>query len=297
MHIHNSILNFACSSLSRGASQSDSANAYHHNHSNGHNAEHSPNSSHLSVHTEDSLIARSHKQQTTQQVTTVTKVVREVKHLGPDGQPLEYVGMPIDDGQQLDYVSMPLGIYPRSQYLNYNHMDQSGGGHSDAAAAAAHMAYVHGAGLPEAQYHAHYQDYEHYPPSAQYANSGYAPSTTGVPISGQSYLGEYGLNDHGRSGTPPSPSEQSASPLPLNVAAQPPVAYLRAPYDEMPDYRVTPSPGGTLDPRYTDDPSGLVYGYVSTSPYGTTGMNFEISNLYVSNWCCVHRSSTAKNNI
>lgn len=58
--------------------------------------EHSPNSSHLSVHSDvpsDStalnsvaaaaaLVARTHKQQTTQQVTTVTKVVREVKHLG-----------------------------------------------------------------------------------------------------------------------------------------------------------------------------------------------------------------------
>lgn len=234
------------------------------------------------MHTEDSLVGRGHKQQTTQQVTTVTKVVREIKHIGPDGQPIEYVGMPIDigpDGQPLDYVSMPLGMYQRSQYLNYNHLEQQAGLPNDpaaaaaaaAAAASAHHMYVHGAGLPDPQYHAHYQDYEHYPPSAQYANSGYAPSATGVPVSGQSYLAEYGMNEHGRSGTPPSPSEQSASPLPMNAVAQPPVAYLRAPYDEMPDYRVTPSPGGTLDPRYPDDGSGLVYGYVSTSPYGTTG--------------------------
>lgn len=236
------------------------------------------------MHTEDSLLARSHKAQTTQQVTTVTKVVREVKHVGPDGQPLEYVGMPIDmsgDGQQLDYVSMPLGMYAPSrsaQYLNYNHMDPQGP--EAVAAAAAHMYGVHGdpaavAAAAAAQYHAHYQDYEHYPPSAQYANSvGYAQSASGVggiPVTAQSYLAEYGMNEHGRSGTPPSPSEQSASPLPLNVAQQPQVAYLRTPYDEMPDYRVTPSPGGTLDPRYPDDPSGLVYGYVSTSPYGTTG--------------------------
>lgn len=220
------------------------------------------------MHTEDGLIARSAKHQTTQQVTTVTKVVREVKHIGPDGQPLDYVAMPLDvgpDGQPLDYVSMPLGVYPpprSAQYLNYNHMDnQASGG----------QMYVHGGGLPDTgQYHAHYQDYEHYPPSAQYANSGYAPSASGVPVSGQSYLGEYGMNEH-RSGTPPSPSEQSASPLPLTAVAQPPVAYMQGPYDEMPDYRVTPSPGGTLDPRYAEDPSALVYGYVSTSPYGTTG--------------------------
>lgn len=62
--------------------------------SNGHatTSEHSPNSSHLSVHSDvpsesttansAALVARTHKQQTTQQVTTVTKVVREVKHLG-----------------------------------------------------------------------------------------------------------------------------------------------------------------------------------------------------------------------
>lgn len=223
-------------------------------------------------------MARAHKQQTTQQVTTVTKVVREVKHIGPDGQPIEYVGMPIDigpDGQPLEYVQMPLGMYQQTQYLNYNQMDrQATVIPNDPSAAAAHHMYVQhaAAGMQDPQYHAHYQDYEHYPPSAQYANSGYAPSATGVPVSGQSYLGEYGMNEH-RSGTPPSPSEQSASPLPMNAVAQPPVAYLRAPYDEMPDYRVTPSPGGTLDPRYPDEGPGLVYGYVSTSPYGTTGKN------------------------
>lgn len=207
-------------------------------------------------------------------MTTVTKVVREVKHVGPENQALDYVAMPLDvgpDGQPLDYVSMPLGMYPRSQYLNYNHMDQTGGGGQGGGASAAHHMYVHGGGIPDAgQYHTHYQDYEHYPPSAQYANSGYAQTASGIAQAGQSYLGEYGMNEH-RSGTPPSPSEQSASPLPLSAVAQPPVAYLQAPYDEMPDYRVTPSPGGTLDRRYPDDPSALVYGYVSTSPYGTTG--------------------------
>ena len=117
----------------------------HPNYSNGHAAamDHSPNSSHLSVHSEVSdpatgvsgLVARTHKQQTTQQVTTVTKVVREVKHLGGngtttgggngvsvsgiDGQPVDYVTMPLDvqhlgpDGQPIDFVAMPLGMYPR----------------------------------------------------------------------------------------------------------------------------------------------------------------------------------------
>lgn len=69
---------------------------------------------------DDGLVSRTHKQQTTQQVTTVTKVVREVKHLGGgDGQQVDYVAMPLDvqhlgpDGQPVDYVAMPLGMYPR----------------------------------------------------------------------------------------------------------------------------------------------------------------------------------------
>lgn len=76
------------------------------------------------MHSEDAaLVSRTHKQQTTQQVTTVTKVVREVKHLGPDGQQVDYVAMPLDvphlgaDGQPVDYVAMPLGMYPRLVYL------------------------------------------------------------------------------------------------------------------------------------------------------------------------------------
>lgn len=78
------------------------------------------------------LVARTHKQQTTQQVTTVTKVIREVKHLGGnstsvgggknsniDGQPVDYIAMPMDvqhlsnDGQPIDFVAMPLAMYPR----------------------------------------------------------------------------------------------------------------------------------------------------------------------------------------
>lgn len=94
----------------------------------------------MSVHSEvtdtnaSTLVARTHKQQTTQQVTTVTKVVREVKHLGGnsnavgsgggnntsiDGQSVDYIAMPLDvqhlgaDGQPIDFVAMPLAMYPR----------------------------------------------------------------------------------------------------------------------------------------------------------------------------------------
>lgn len=70
------------------------------------------------MHSDEALVARTHKQQTTQQVTTVTKVVHEVKHYRPDGQLVDYVAMPLDvqhgvpDGQPVDYV-MPMGIHSR----------------------------------------------------------------------------------------------------------------------------------------------------------------------------------------
>lgn len=124
----------------------------YHGHSNGHSDGHSPNSSHMSVHSDEPLV-RTHKQQTTQQVTTVTKVVREVQQLG--------------DNQQTDYIPVPLGSYPhstlppRNQYVDY--MEQP-----------AHHMY--------SQYHqhAHYQDYEHYPnPYGTYM--GYPSSGTERP--------------------------------------------------------------------------------------------------------------------
>lgn len=141
-----------------------------------------------------------------------------------------------------------------------------------------HM-YVHG-GMIDPQYHGHphphYQDYEHYPSAGQYANSG----PYGGPNAGGSYLAEYAVND--RSGTSPSPSDDhsDSSPLPVGAAVNanqahsviPPGAYLQAPYDEMPDYRITPSPGG-VDGFHQDDPTQMVYGYVSTSPYGNTSMH------------------------
>lgn len=88
----------------------------------------------MSVHSDEPLV-RTHKSQTTQQVTTVTKVVREVQQVG-EGQPGEYVPLPLG--------AYPHSVHPRPQYVDY--MEQS-----------AHHMY--------SQYHQHphYQDYEHYP--------------------------------------------------------------------------------------------------------------------------------------
>ncbi|XP_043466758.1 catenin delta-2 isoform X1 [Leptopilina heterotoma] len=62
--------------------------------SNGQADTHSLHSSHLSVQ-DDPLLIRTHKQQTSQQVTTVTKVVREVSHMDPDPGAVSYMSVPL----------------------------------------------------------------------------------------------------------------------------------------------------------------------------------------------------------
>lgn len=234
-----------------------------------------------------------HKQAT--QVTTVTKVVREVKHhIGPAAPGSaaastidlagghDYVAMPLDvqhlgpDGQPVDYVAMPLGMYPRSQYLNYNNhsMDQGsiGGG-------------VQSYGSSEPQYH-HY-DYEHYPTADQYSNStgGGGFMAKGPP---NGYLTEFDRQS-------PCPSDEpSRSQSPHTAAAT--AAALAAGYhlqsggyEDMPDYRITPSPGGVgltvgggSTDEYRDDATAaaIVYGYASPSPYGAvSGKHIHLISL------------------
>ncbi|XP_050519218.1 catenin delta-2 isoform X2 [Diabrotica virgifera virgifera] len=100
----------------------------YHPHSNG-QSEHSPNSSHMSVHSDEPLV-RNQKQQTTQQVTTVTKVVREVQQL---------------DDQAGEYIPVSLGSYSHpSQYVDYIEQPPH------------HM-------YSQYHQHPHYQDYDHYP--------------------------------------------------------------------------------------------------------------------------------------
>ncbi|KAG5880608.1 hypothetical protein JTB14_026576 [Gonioctena quinquepunctata] len=113
----------------KGPDVSSSLNeGVYHPHSNGH-SEHSPNSSHMSVHSDEPLV-RTQKQQTTQQVTTVTKVVREVQQLGD--QSGEYIPVPLGSyshpSQFVDYIEQP----PHHMYSQYHQ-------------------------------HPHYQDYDHYP--------------------------------------------------------------------------------------------------------------------------------------
>lgn len=49
-------------------------------------------------------------------MTTLTKVVREVRHVGPDGQPVDYVGLPYSGAGVLPPSATP-SSYP--QFANY----------------------------------------------------------------------------------------------------------------------------------------------------------------------------------
>lgn len=84
----------------------------------------------MSVHSDEPLV-RTQKQQTTQQVTTVTKVVREVQQL---------------DDQSGEYIPVPLGTYAHpTQYVDY--IEQP----------------THNNLYTQYHPHDHYQEYDHYP--------------------------------------------------------------------------------------------------------------------------------------
>lgn len=248
---------------------------------NSHPDNHSPNSSsHLSDNSTATLVSRTQKQQTTQQVTTVTKVVREVHHMGPEGQtvPVDYVSVPVG----LPYSAVPSSTSPHPhthahpQFANYEHM---------AGQEPPFPPTDTGRHYPD-QYRSTYQDYDHYP----YPNQVY-PGT--YPAYGQPDYSE-------RPPTPPSPSERSESPPPQHEYLRKGPPFPSPGYDELDathilprtdHYRITPSPGGLGD-RYDQlsnawpmDDSGepsqiphgdvgdlvgkVVYGYDPVSPYGT----------------------------
>uniref|UniRef100_A0A8D8S5A1 Catenin delta-2 n=1 Tax=Cacopsylla melanoneura TaxID=428564 RepID=A0A8D8S5A1_9HEMI len=189
-------------------------------HPNSHS--HSPN---LSIQSSENsatatLLSRTQKQLSTQQVTTVTKVIREVHHMGPDGQSLgDYgsVGMPYPPG--------PTSSLGHSQFSNYSDQEPPGHHYMD-------------------QYRPSYSDYEPYPGAGQVTD--YAQGYPGGP---------YQTEFSDRPPTPPSPSERSESPPPqqLHEYLRKGAPYPPSGYDELdaahmlsrPEhYRITPSPGG-----------------------------------------------------
>ncbi|EFX70640.1 hypothetical protein DAPPUDRAFT_327969 [Daphnia pulex] len=182
------------------------------------------------------LVSRTKQQLTTQQVTTVTQLVREVQHIGPDGQPVlvdpynpygEYTGQPHSTGtygrngsssSSIGVAGIPVAGQPQ-RFANYEHI-------AEGAEYRTHSPAGYGRT-------ANYADYEPYPqlggprgggsvvvgPPPDYAYQtaqppglyrdypDMDPGNAGALASGVPIYGD-------RPPTPPSPSEQSESPLP-----------------------------------------------------------------------------------
>ncbi|KAK7085035.1 Plakophilin-4 [Halocaridina rubra] len=186
---------------------------------NGHPLNDSPNSSRLSVSSsgQDSshLVSRKQTQHTTQQITTTTKVYRELHHIGPDGEVVEYP----PEGEYDSYApARPSHSQPGYAMDPYRP-------HSPASEAGSRS------------------QYEGYPPTTN-AGYEYDPYSRGAPPPSQEYpYGQVGYppqNEAGYSGhyrdaaagnyvdpgylerppTPPSPSERSESPPPHRTIHQ-----------------------------------------------------------------------------
>lgn len=226
-----------------------------------------------------------HKQKTTRRVTTVTKVIHEVNHIRPEAlvaatsaaTAADYIKMPLEDnretrGVSIDYVTMPMGVHSRSQYINYNQIEQHTG-------APIYM-------QENKQFQTHYQEYDNFPPGGGGGGGGHYPASStfnvmqavGVGNAG-SYLSEYSSNE--RIGTPQTPNEHSSStsPLPLNPAAgmSPSLAqsYLQtSQFDELADYHTSPLSVSKAENHYAEE-SALLYGYISTSNFGIPPNNME----------------------
>lgn len=233
----------------------------------------------------------------------------DMQHLGPDGQPVDYVAMPLGmypRSQYINYSHMDPAAQAAAGMAQQQQLYMQGGQGGSVTGDPQYGVHHHGGGG-----HPHYAEYEHFPSAGQYANAGAVGQPTYMTGGGgqggpATYLGDYGLmaaNDH-RGGSmvgagSPSPSDDhSGSQSPQHQMqqglhpSQQPVAYnMQTAYDDMVgDYRITPSPGGVaVDPSgaggpvpnsYQDDPSGMVYGYVSTSPYGTAGGMPQLNPTY-----------------
>nr|XP_018915162.1 PREDICTED: catenin delta-2 isoform X3 [Bemisia tabaci] len=181
---------------------------------NGHPGSHSPNSS-LQSEENPTLVSRTQKQQTTQQITTVTKVIREVHHMGPDGEapPVDYVAFAAPPGSTQEHM------LPQNSGRHYGE-----------------------------QYGPTYHDYDHFPPQGNLSVSGLYSSSVGCyqPYGNTPNYAE-------QPPTPPSPSERSESPPPAHGVPYLPSGYDELDATHMlqrPEhFRITPSPGDVSD-RY-----------------------------------------------
>ncbi|VVC28829.1 Hypothetical protein CINCED_3A007441 [Cinara cedri] len=190
------------------------------------------------------LVSQTKQHQTTQQVTTVTKVVREVHHMIPNGH-------------SLDYIPYTLGASTSAlptQPNNLAHMSESGHYNNDYQ-----------------NYNPGCQEYDHYvgvhPGLSYYSSNNLAGQQSANKIDGSAYQvydtgippNQLGHDYNETVPTPPSPSTCSESPPPHQLLAQ---EYLRkglpyptSGYEELDSsalhpnhyHRITPSPGDCYD--------------------------------------------------
>ncbi|XP_050736083.1 catenin delta-2-like isoform X16 [Eriocheir sinensis] len=196
------------------------------------------------------LVSRKQTQHTTQQITTTTKVIKEVHHIGPNGEVLD---------------THPLGEYPYAQApAPPGYAMDSYRPHSPSSEAGSRSRYE---GYPPTSTAGY--DYDPYSRGPRgdypYDQVGYPPPQTQPGYSGH-FRGDGAGNyvDPGylqRPPTPPSPSERSESPPPHRtmhrVGGYPQSGYAELDASLLPPngddpYRNTPSPGmqGLPQDRY-----------------------------------------------
>ncbi|XP_012146378.1 adherens junction protein p120 isoform X5 [Megachile rotundata] len=209
--------------------------------SNGQADTHSLHSSHLSVQ-EDPLLIRSHKQQTTQQVTNVSKVVREVSHMEPDPGAVSYMSVPLmsQDYQHAD------PRYPTDSYMvGFDHYEQ-------------YLGYPPQPGYPGP--HGIYMPRSHSP------HSPHSPSEHSRASPPHEYLRkaapyvEGGYNDIDPGLNPALQDHYRITPSPGGPGDQ---------YDQISNSWNMDDSGEPS--QHPHDENKVAYGYVSPSPYGPVG--------------------------
>ncbi|XP_020295406.1 catenin delta-2 isoform X2 [Pseudomyrmex gracilis] len=209
--------------------------------SNGQADTHSLHSSHLSVQ-EDPLLIRTHKQQTSQQVTTVTKVVREVSHMEPDPGAVSYMSVPLMS-QEYQHADPRYSADP--YMVSFDHYDPYLGYPPQPGYPGSHGIYMPRSHSPHSP---------HSPSEHSRASPPHEYMRKGAPYVEGSY------NDIDPSLNPALQDHYRITPSPGGPGDQ---------YDRISNTWNMDDSGEPS--QHPHDESKVAYGYVSPSPYGPVG--------------------------
>ncbi|XP_034941607.1 catenin delta-2 isoform X2 [Chelonus insularis] len=206
--------------------------------SNGQPETHSVHSSQLSVQ-DDPLLVRAHNQQTSQQMTSVTKVIREVSHVESEAGAVNYIPVPMMS-QEYPHADP---CYAADPYMvNFDHYDSYVGYATQPDYPPPHSAYAPDSRSP----HSPHSPSEHSrtTPPHEYLRKG------------PSYV-DGGYNDMGSVLNPALQDHYRITPSPGGPGDQ---------YDPMTaTWNIDDSEVPT---QHYNDEGKVAYGYVSPSPYG-----------------------------